>query len=171
MLLLGGLRSSQDVSIYEKSHIFEMMMHAIDFDSKTKDVRDLEFSILVRACQIPKSARLLASSGAAMGWFTRRIIYEVYISLRTTGTLGSGALASLSAWQTLCSWKGVTRRGSDRERRQVMRDFQSSIRILNLAKTMIKANLKISDAVFETVEETITQLDAKLIAKHFQSND
>ena len=169
MLLLGGLRSSQDVSIYEKSHIFEMMMHTIDFGCKTRDVSDIEFGIIYRACQIPKSARLLASSGGAMGWFTRRIIYEMYNSLSSTEILGNGVLASLSAWKTLCSWKGVTRRGSDRDRRQAMRDFQSSTRTLNLAKTMLEANLKISDAVFAQVDETVSHLDSKLI-KAKQSN-
>eukprot|EP00890_Picochlorum_soloecismus_P002712 jgi/Picsp_1/3441/NSC_06279-R1_urb1 ribosome biogenesis 1 homolog len=163
MLLLGGLRSSQDVSIYEKMHIFEIIMHTIDFTPETGNVSDLEFGILYRACQIPKSARLLAHSGGAMGWFARRMLCEIYQSLNNTSVIGHGPLDYLSAWQTLCSWKGVTKRGSDRDRRQVLRDSQSSVRILRLAEAMIKRNLKISDATWEQIDEAISHLESTLL--------
>lgn len=170
MLLLGGLRSSLDVSIYEKLHVFEVVMHTIDFTSEARHGWDLEFGILYRACQIPKSARLLAQSRGAMGWLARRILCEMYRSLNNRNVLGNETLACLHALQTLCSWKGVTSRGSDRDRRQVMQDFQSSIRILRLAKAMVKRNLKISDASLKQIDKIVTYLEVQLVRKLFPCN-
>lgn len=125
-MLICGLRTSNDVFLYLRSHIFEIAMCTAS--SLHEDTWSKQFSLVLleRAAHIPKAARVMAESCGLSSWLVMKIIDESRscLELRSDGMLDSIHM-SLSAWKAMCSWKSVTR-GSRKDRYHSSEDLMLS---------------------------------------------
>ena len=118
-LLLCGLRSSSDVYLYSKNHIFELSMALAS--STQQPNRDLAVMLLHQAGSIPKAARVMTESCGALGWLTHAISEANYRCNRDDEI----ALLDLleRTWRRMTSWRGIVERGTERCRSGARRDL------------------------------------------------
>lgn len=125
-MLICGLRTANDVFLYQKSHIFEICMYVASASHENKCSKRLSLLLLERACHIPKAARVMAESCGLPSWLVKKIIDDSVIctELRLNSAIDSLRI-SVNAWKAMCSWKSVTR-GSKRDQYHIQEDLMLS---------------------------------------------
>jgi hypothetical protein len=118
-LLLCGLRSSSDVYLYSKTHVFELSM-ALASSTQQSD-RDLAVMLLHQAGSIPKAARVMTEACGGLGWLSQAICEAKERCNREEEI----ALLDLleRTWRRTISWSGIVERGSERCRSSARRDL------------------------------------------------
>lgn len=125
-LLVCGLRSSADVYLYTKAHVFELSMALAA--SRQQPNRDLAVMLVHQAASIPKAARVITESCGALGWLAQTILEQ---RQRCDRGEDIGLLDLLErAWRNMSSWKGVIERGNGRMRAAARHDLRLATRRL-----------------------------------------
>ena len=125
-LLVCGLRSSADVYLYTKAHVFELSMALAA--SRQQPNRDLAVMLVHQAASIPKAARVMTESCGALGWLAQTILEQ---RQRCDRGEDIDLLDLLErAWRNMSSWRGVIERGNGRMRAAARHDLRLATRRL-----------------------------------------
>jgi len=128
--LVSGLRTSQDVALYQNNHLLEVAMNSVE-SYDPFGVSELALSMIHRACLIPRAARSLAEDSAIISWLGQYISFHVRIGVEElTITLASRIQMAVNALQILSSWKGVIERGSVKDREQAKSEIALALESL-----------------------------------------
>ena len=118
-LLICGLRSSSDVYLYSKAHIFELSM-ALASSTQQPD-RDLAVMLLHQAGGIPKAARVMTETCGAFALLSQTIVEAEERCNRQDEIVLLDLLER--TWRRMTSWRGIVERGTERCRSSARRDL------------------------------------------------
>ena len=98
-LLLQGLRSNQDVSLYQKYHVFQHAMSTFSCNLHKPSIRSSSLKLICRSVYIPRLVRILSQGPGLVIWLARATVY----SMDQTFSEGFGDTAT---WETAYeNWK------------------------------------------------------------------
>ena len=119
-LFVCGLRSSADVYLYSKAHVFEVSMGLAA--SHQQPNRDLAVLLVHQASSIPKAARVMAESCGGVAWLVRGILEQRQRRGRGEDIKSLEMLER--AWRNMGSWKSIVDRGNGRSRENAQRELR-----------------------------------------------
>lgn len=119
-LLISGIRSAEDIFLYYKAHIFEVVMNLAS--STHNNDSELAVLLIQKAASIPKGSRVMSQSCSLMSWLALTMNYMVNGGDEESKKHSIALLHD--TWTLMSLWRGTLHRGSDRDRTNAARELR-----------------------------------------------